>query len=187
MMTNSPEARSRRSIRLQYYDYALAGAYFITIVTQNRKCLFGDIVDGEFRSNNWGQIVQDEWEKSAQVRKEIELDAFVVMPNHVHGIVVISATAGRATGRSPLQSGPAKGSLGALVAGFKSVVTRNINELSGSPGTPVWQRNYFEHVIRNEDSLNRIRQYILDNPLRWEFDRENPTVLKPEPEYMWRQ
>jgi len=110
-----------------------------------------------------------------------------VMPNHVHGIVVIAAGAGRATGRSPLQSGPSRRSLGAFVGGFKAVVTKRINESRGLPGAPVWQRNYFEHVIRSEDSLNRIRQYILDNPLRWEFDRENPAVVKPELEYSWRQ
>ena len=186
-MTISSERRHRRSIRFQYYDYALSGAYFITIVTQNRKCLFGHIVAGEFRSNNRGQIVQDEWEKSAQIRKEIELDAFVVMPNHVHGIVVISATAGRATGRSPLQSGPSRRSLGAFVGGFKAVVTKRINTSRGFSGISVWQRNYFEHIIRNEDSLNSIRRYILDNPLRWEFDRENPSALKPETDYAWRQ
>jgi putative transposase len=186
-MTIRPEARRRRSIRLQDYDYALAGAYFITMVTQNRKCLFGEIVDGEIKLNDCGQTVQDEWEKSAQIREEIELDAFVVMPNHVHGIVVITARAGRATGRSPLQSGPDKRSLGAFVGGFKSVITKRINASHGLPGTPVWQRNYFEHVIRNEESLHRIRQYVLDNPTRWEFDRENLAALKPEPEYSWRQ
>jgi len=187
MMTIRPEARRRRSIRLDNFDYASAGAYFITIVTKGRKCLFGDIVDGELRLNDWGQIVQDEWEMSAQIREEIELDAFVVMPNHVHAIVAISDRRGRATGRSPLQSGPAKRSLGAFVGGFKSVVTRSINELRGSPGTPVWQRNYFEHIIRDENSLHRIREYILNNPARWEFDRENPAALKPESEYSWRQ
>lgn len=186
-MTISPEARHRRSIRLQDYDYTLAGAYFITLVTKERKCLFGDIADGEIRLNDCGQAVQDEWEKSAQIREEIELDAFVVMPNHVHAIIIITDGSGRATGRSPLQSGPAKRSLGAFVGGFKSVVTKRINESRGSPGTPVWQRNYFEHVIRDGDSLNRIRQYILDNPTRWEFDRENPAALKPEAEYTWRQ
>jgi len=177
----------RRSIRLQDYDYGLAGAYFITIVTKDRKCLFGEIADGEMRINDWGKIVQDEWEKSAQIRKEIELDAFVVMPNHVHGVVVITDRPGRATGRSPLQSGPARRSLGAFVGGFKSVVTKRINELRSSPGTPVWQRNYFEHVIRDEDSLHRIRQYIIDNPTAWEFDRENPAASKPEKDYAWLQ
>ncbi len=187
LMTIRLETRRRRSIRLQNYDYALAGAYFITIVTQDRKCLFGGIVDGEVRLNDCGQTVQDEWEKSAQIRKEIELAAFVVMPNHVHGIVVITDGMGRATGRSPLQSGPAKRSLGAFVGGFKAVVSKRINASRSLPGTLVWQRNYFEHVIRNEDSLHRIRQYILDNPMRWEFDRENPATLKPEAEYTWRQ
>ena len=136
-MTTNSEARHRRSIRLQDYDYALAGAYFITIVTKDRKCLFGDIADGEIRLNDCGQTVQDEWEKSAKIRKEIELDAFVVMPNHVHAIIIITDGSGRATGRSPLQSGPAKRSLGAFVGGFKSVVTKRINESRGSPGTPV--------------------------------------------------
>ena len=141
----------------------------------------------KMRLNDCGQTVQDEWQKSAQIRKEIELDAFVVMPNHVHAIVIISDGPGRATGRSPLQSGPTKRSLGAFISGFKSVVTKRINESRGSPGTPVWQRNYFEHVIRDEDALNRIRQYILDNPTHWEFDRENLAALKPEPQYTWRQ
>ena len=139
------------------------------------------------RINDWGKLVQGEWEKSAQIREEIELDGFIVMPNHIHAIIIITGGSGRATGRSPLQAGPAKRSLGAFVGGFKSVVTKRINETRGAPGTPVWQRNYFEHVIRDEDSLNRIRRYIDDNPARWEFDRENPAALKPESEYSWRQ
>jgi len=181
-----PRNRRRRSIRLQDYDYALAGAYFITIVAKDRQCLFGEIVDGQIQLNDWGQIVQDEWEKSAQIRKEIELDEFVIMPNHIHGIVVITGTAERATGRSPLQSGPTKRSLGAFIGGFKSAVTKRINDLRGAPSALVWQRNYFEHVIRDDDSLNRIRQYILQNPTQWEFDRENPAALKPEPTDTWR-
>jgi REP-associated tyrosine transposase len=148
--------------------------------------LFGDVVDGEIRLNQWGQAVRDEWDKSAQIRKEIELDAFVVMPNHVHGIIVITNAPERATGRSPLQSGPTRRSVGAFVGGFKSAVTKRLGALSGSPGTPVWQRNYFEHVIRNDESLNRIRQYIFDNPGRWEFDRENPLTTQPEFNDAWR-
>jgi len=179
-------SKNRRSIRLQDYDYTLAGAYFVTIVTQDRRCLFGEVVNGEFQANVFGQIVLNEWEKSGQIRKEIELDAFVVMPNHVHGIIVIAAGMGRATGRSPLQLGPAKRSVGAFVGGFKAAVTQRINGTRGMPGVSVWQRNYFEHVIRNEASLNRIRQYIADNPMRWEFDRENPGTLDPEAKYAWR-
>ena len=107
------------------------------------------------------------------------------MPNHIHGVIVISEAMGRATGRSPLQSGPSRRSLGAFVGGFKAVITKRFNALRGSPGTPVWQRNYFEQVIRSEDSLKRIRQYILDNPVRWEFDRENPGTLHPDAKYTW--
>ena len=106
MTTIMPELRSRRSIRLRGYDYALAGAYFVTIVTRDRQCLFGDIVDDQTRLNLWGKIAQDEWQKSAQIRKEIELDIFIVMPNHIHGIIVITDATGRATGRSPQQYGP---------------------------------------------------------------------------------
>jgi len=130
--------------------------------------------------------VQDECEKSTQIRKEIELDAFVVMPNHVHAIVVIADGTERATGRSPLQAGPAKRSLGAFVGGFKSAVTKGVNQIRQTPGVAVWQRNYFEHVIRNESALNRIREYILNNPAHWEFDRENPTAQRPEAMYAWR-
>lgn len=186
MTTISPKILRRRSIRLQNYDYAMAGAYYLTMMTKDRECLFGEAVRGEVNLNDNGRTVLDEWERSAQIRTVIELDAFVVMPNHIHGVIVISEGLGRATGRSPLQSGPSRRSLGAFFGGFKAVVTKRINALRGSPGTPVWQRNYFEHVIRSEDSLNRIRQYIADNPMRWEFDRENPGTLDPEAKYAWR-
>ena len=143
MTTIMPESRSRRSIRLRGYDYALAGAYFVTIVTRDRQCLFGEIVDGQTRLNLWGKIAQDEWQKSAQIRKEIELDTFIVMPNHIHGIIVITDAPGRATGRSPLQSGPTKRSLGAFVGGFKSAIAKHIGELRGLPRTPALAAQLF--------------------------------------------
>ncbi len=185
-MTINSDDRRRRSIRLQDYDYSLAGAYFITMATKDRQCLFGEVVEGQMRLKDWGRIVQEEWKNSAPIRHEIELDAFIVMPNHVHGVIAIAEGSGRATGRSPLQFGSTKRSVGAFVGGFKAAVTKRINALRGTPGTSVWQRNYFEHVIRNEDSLNRIRQYIADNPMRWEFDRENPGALDPEAKFAWR-
>ncbi len=185
-MTINPETRNRRSIRLRDYDYASAGAYFITIVTRERRCLFGEVSDGEMRLNHWGENVQNEWEQSARIRNEIGLDAFVVMPNHVHGIMVITNSSERATRRSPLHSGPTKRSLGVFVGGFKSAVTKSIRELQGELGTVIWQRNYFEHIIRNDESLERIRRYIQDNPARWEFDRENPLATAPEPENQWQ-
>ena len=128
------EKYHRRSIRIRGYDYWQGGMYFVTICTRDRESLFGEVVDGDVRLNKFGHIVREEWEISAVIRREIELDAFVVMPNHVHGIVIITVGNVGATGRSPLRSGPPKRSLGALVGGFKSAVTKRINDLRGTPG-----------------------------------------------------
>jgi putative transposase len=175
-----PEKHHRRSIRLKGYNYAHPGAYFITIVAYGRECIFGEIVNCGIELNFFGRIVTEEWERSRNIRQEIELDTFVVMPNHIHGLVMVANHNVGATSRSPLPRGPAKRSLSAFVAGFKSSASRRINAFRGTPGLPVWQRNYYEHVIRNEQSLSRIRQYIVDNPLRWQFDPENPAALSPE-------
>ena len=198
-MRYDPERHHRRSIRLKDYDYTRMGAYFVTLCTQGRVCLFGEIMAGEMRLNEYGEIVQKEWFRSAEIRREIVLfsDEFVVMPNHIHGIVRIvespnahvgatgptagatDATVG-ATGRSPLQ-GPAKRSLASFVAGFKSAVTKRINDRRGTPGATVWQRNYYEHIIRHAESLNRIRAYILDNPLQWHLDHERAPATDAPP------
>ncbi len=184
-MRFDPEKHHRRSIRLKGYDYSQPGAYFVTICAWNRECLFGDVVDGEMRLNDFGLIVYEEWFHSSEMRQEIALfpDEFIIMPNHIHGIIWIVETDADhvgAPGRAPLPS-PSRApfhrpprSLGSFVAGFKSITTKRINALRGTPGAPVWQRNYYEHIIRDEKSLNRIRQYIAANPLRWHLDRENP-------------
>jgi REP element-mobilizing transposase RayT len=176
--------RQRRSIRLRDHDYSRPGAYFVTICAAERACLFGVIADDAMYPNAWGEIAAEEWLRSGQIRREIGLDAFVVMPNHVHGIVFINEAAVGATGRSPLQpTGPPPRSLGALVAGYKSAVTVRVNRARGTPGAPVWQRNYYEHIIRDEAALERIRRYITENPARWPHDRDNPaaTILDPDP------
>ena len=164
----------RRSIRLPGYDYTAAGAYFITICTQGRECLFGQVVDGEMRLNAPGEIVRAEWEKSAALRAEIELGPYAVMPNHFHAIVVI-ADDGRGTARrvpTVEQFGkPVAGSVPTIVRAFKSAVTRQINLVRQTPGAAVWQRNYYEHIIRNESSYENIAAYILNNPRQWEVDR----------------
>ena len=165
----------RKSSRLKGYDYAQPGAYFVTLCTQDRTCLFGDVCAGKMRLNAFGKIVADEWVKTAEIRDEIDLDEWVVMPNHFHGILVI----GRgdrpvAPTKSVAAIGPQSRSVAAAIAGFKSAATKRINTLRGTPGMPVWQRNYHEHIIRNEDSLDRLRQYILDNPAQWTMDLENP-------------
>ena len=173
-MSYDSDKHQRRSIRLKDYDYSQAGAYFITICTHNKECIFGKVVNGEMVLNKCGKVVQEELDRSAKIRREIELDTFVVMPNHIHGIVVIVESNVGATGRSPLPKEPTPKSVGAMMAGFKSAVTRQINELRDTPYAPVWQRNYYEHVIRNEKDLNEIREYIVNNPLKWDLDNENP-------------
>ncbi len=168
----------RRSTRLKDYDYSQAGGYFITICTCNNIFLFGRIVQGKMNLSELGRIVEEEWFISAEIRPEIQQDAFVIMPNHIHGIAVITdincdgAMKERAHGRAPLRRVPR--SLGSFVAGFKGATTRRINVLRKTPGASVWQRNYYEHVIRNEKDLNEIREYIQNNPLQWALDEENP-------------
>jgi REP-associated tyrosine transposase len=325
-MKYDPKHHHRRSIRLREYDYSSPGGYFITVCAHNKQCLFGGIVDGHMHRSQYGEIVQEEWLRSATIRKEIQLDAWVVMPNHVHGIVIITSPVGahgdvphdqaprgdtsasivtraarahghalhdqaprgdtsastvtspvgahgdvphdqaprgntsvsivtspvgahgdvphdqaprgdtsasivtspvgahgdaphdqaprgdtsasivtspvgargdvphdqaprgdtsasivtraaRAHGHAPLHNAPPQRrprSLGTFVSGFKGTVKIRVNQLRGTPGAPVWQHNYYEHVVRNEDELNQIREYILNNPLRWALDRENP-------------
>lgn len=166
----------RRSLRLRGYDYAQGGAYFITACTRHRACAFGDVVDGQMHSNDAGAVVQVTWNALPRHFPFVELDAFVVMPNHAHGILWIAGNDAGATHASPRQPlpGPRRGSVGAIVGSFKSAASKGINALRGTPGASTWQRNYHEYVVRDEESLNRIRRYIADNPAQWATDRENP-------------
>jgi REP element-mobilizing transposase RayT len=177
-MKYDPQKHHRRSIRLKGYDYSQDGAYFVTICTHNREFSLCDIVDGEATLSEDGKIVNYEWMRSSEIRKEIELDAFIIMPNHIHGIIFIHDNKDKnvgANGRSPLRS------LGSFVSGFKSITTKRINELHNTPQKPFWQRNYYEHIIRNDRSLNAIRRYIQNNPLIWQYDMENPDVVRIPP------
>jgi REP element-mobilizing transposase RayT len=196
----------RQSIRLKDYDYRQAGAYFVTIVAQDRKCLFGDVADGKMRLNAAGQMIQAVWDELSTNYAGVETDHFVVMPNHLHGVCILVGAGPRAcpeSGGQPQGVAPTKTqsayagvarllSLPDVLHRFKTLTTqryaRGVKEVGWVRfNRRLWQRNYFEHVIRNENSLNRIRQYVLDNPMRWEFDRENPATLKPEAKYTWRQ
>ncbi len=161
----------------------------MTIVTRNRECLFGEIADGEMRLNELGRALEDEWLKTAGIRQNIQLDYFVVMPNHFHGILFIMDSVGASRRLAPTTAqprAPAPNSLGAIMAQFKSAVTKCINEIRGTQGAPVWQRNYGacpermrrEHVIRNEKDLERIREYIVNNLANWQLDQENPKTLE---------
>lgn len=167
-----PQPHRRRSIRLQHHDYG-EGVYFVTICAAGYECLFGEIVDFEMQRSPAGSIVAEEWLRTPSIRPEVELDAFVVMPNHFHGVVLLLESDGGA-GRHDAGLTRRPRSLGSLAAGFKSAVTKRINELRGTPRKTVWQRSYHEHIIRDEDDLVRIRKYVEDNPARWAEDRYNP-------------
>jgi|JTFO01.1.fsa_nt_gb REP element-mobilizing transposase RayT len=171
-MKYDPKIHHRRSIRLKGYDYTREGAYFITVCAYKRECLFGRIVDHVMGMNDVGHIVGDEWVKTVLIREEIELGDWVVMPNHFHGIIFIVGSRGTAR-RAPTGERlrePVRGSIPTIVRAFKSAVTKRVNELRGIPGAKLWQRNYWEHIIRDESDLNRIREYIQTNPARWEKD-----------------
>ena len=169
---------------MKEYDYSQPGAYFITICVHKGMCLFGQIHDGEVRLNDMGQVVRLEWLRTEIVRPNVLLDEFVIMPNHLHGIIFFEEDAAdaRATHRvAPTKPcGPMAGTLGAIIAQLKSASAKQINDSRNTRGKQIWQRNYYEHVIRNEDELQRVRQYIIDNPIKWELDRENPAVRKVE-------
>jgi len=266
-MPYDPTRHHRRSIRLKGYDYSQAGAYFVTICTQDRACLFGKVVNGEMRLNDAGRMVLAEWNMLPERFPHVVLDAFVVMPNHVHGIVVITNPApddtattaptivgaglvsapndgpmsapndgpmsapndgpmgaapndgpmgapndgpmGAAPNDGPMGAAPNDGPMGApndgattrtttrtttrvaptvgdIVGAFKSRVTVEYIRGVKTSGWPpfrgrLWQRNYYEHIIRHERALNAIRQYIIENPRRWQMDRENEAHTAPDP------
>jgi putative transposase len=182
-MKYDPEIHHRRSIRLKGYDYSQNGAYFITLCVQDRNPIFGRIVNGEMQLNEFGAIARDEWQKTADMRKNIEMDEFIVMPNHFHGIIVIddgingTGTLQRApTAPTREQFGkPTSNTIPTIIRGFKAAVTKQINTIQINAGVynmpeRIWQKNYYEHVIRNETSLNKIREYIMSNPLNWKED-----------------
>lgn len=238
-MTYDPTRHHRRSIRLKGYDYSQPGAYFITIVTQDRACLFGEVVDGEMQLNLAGRMVQRVWEEMPVFYPGVETDAFVVMPNHIHGIVVLveagpcacpdrlarpamgqpqgvvptmtEPDSGQPQGVAPTPTNPdptatpiADGpqgiapttgrsredeptlSLPDVVHRLKTMTTRlyadGVRQSGWLPFRGrLWQRNYYEHIIRDDDELNFVRQYILDNPARWDVDRENPAAVTLKP------
>ncbi|HBG18275.1 MAG TPA: hypothetical protein DDY32_03095 [Desulfobulbaceae bacterium] len=163
-MNDNPEIPRRRSLRLQDYDYSQAGAYFVTICTQDARCLFGKIADGEMLLNEAGRVVEMCWKEIPKHFPQVQLDEFVIMPNHVHGILFIGDTLiERAKNFSPLPdpkffrrpAGTSK-TLGSVVRGFKIGVTRWLRQ--NTTIHDVWQRNYWEHIIRHDSELTGIRE-----------------------------
>ncbi len=205
-----PQKHHRRSIRLHGYDYSQAGAYFVTIVAWQRECLFGEIVDGEMMLNGYGEIIQKWWNEIPVLFPNVEIGAFIIMPNHVHGILIITDDRRGAVpapsnepnlnsmekswkhgkiiqqdvpsqlGRETLPLHHHRRTLGQIVAYFKYQSTKEMNALDGSGViTKFWQRNYYEHIIRNEREMDNIWRYIEANPSAWEDDEENPRRVQP--------
>ena len=182
--------RARKSPRLQGYDYSQEGAYFVTICTHRRAHLFGEIVDGEMRLSAMGSMAESCWVEIPAHFPHVELDAYVIMPNHVHGILAImdAPTSPQSPDPvrrdeaclvldkpenltlSPRPKGVKPGSLGAVVGSYKSAVTRRIHRQMDDPVVKIWQGRYHDHIIRDEISLNKLREYILYNPAGWEDD-----------------
>ena len=160
----------RRSLRLEGYDYSQAGAYFVTTCAQGRECLFGEVDSAAMRLNAAGEVVERTWTDLGARFPTIGLDAFAVMPNHFHAIVVLAGVTPK---------------LGDVVGAFKSLSAIAINRLLLRSGRSLWQRNYYEHIIRTEAALNRIREYITTNPLRWQLDRENPVHTGDDEFDLW--
>ncbi len=165
-MSFNSKIHRRRSIRLPGYDYTSAGVYFITICASGKECLFGVVENGQMRLNDAGRIAAQCWHDIPLHFPHAELDEWVVMPNHVHGIVMIDDGKVGAKNFSPLH-GTSK-TISSIVRGFKIGVTKWMRQNKSIH--QVWQRNFYEHIIRNETELHGIREYIQNNPAKWELD-----------------
>ncbi len=190
---------NRQTLRLPDYDYSLPGAYFITICTQGKACVFGTVVDDSVHLNNLGRMVDATWTELPTHCHGLHLDQFVLMPNHLHAVVFLSGSIDQnhpsIDGRT-LRSAPTV-ALPGIIRRFKTVTTsrvrRDVHTFGWHPFPGrLWQRNYYEHVIRNDDSLHRIREYIANNPTSWALDPENPsstprasTLVSPQHTEPW--
>jgi len=179
----------RKLTRLKQYNYSQPGYYYVTICTYNRNLLFGKISNTykesvgsqhavtdtipdkipKIKINQYGKIVCEEWKNTQCLRNNVELDQFMIMPNHIHGIIILNDTGAARCAPTGLVSG----SLSAIIHSFKSAVTKRINKLRQTTTPPIWQRNYYDHIIRNDKSLHKIRKYIVNNPATWDNDEHN--------------
>ena len=189
-MAFDPDQHNRHSIRLYGYDYTVPGYYYVTICTKNRISHLGTVIDDVVILSTWGRIAYENWRKIPEHFSSVGLDYFVIMPNHIHGVIILrDADATKRQPNPPEKNTPinvqnvgaqhaaplipkiAPGSIGAIVRSYKSSVTREVNRLRNTPGMRFWQRNYYEHIIRNENELAHLREYIRLNPAKWLEDR----------------
>ena len=186
-MKYNPHIHHRRSIRLKGYDYSQPGYYFVTICTEKGKCILGEVEKDVVRLSALGEIVESCWNEIPKHFSNVRLDAYIIMPNHVHGILEIKPNVNSVGAEhvQPLQNSKDKipkyqhvipGSLGSIVRQFKAAVTREWRKNPACAKAEIWQRNYYEHIIRSDISHFFIAQYIEINPLIWAFDRDNPTT-----------
>jgi REP element-mobilizing transposase RayT len=187
-MSSSSKLPHRGSTRLTGFDYSQPGAYFVTICCKDRQCLLGSISGGKVELTAIGQIAREVWNSLPDRFPPLVLDAFVIMPNHVHGVLGIRAVPGIVgAGLTPpavaaplsIPEAP-KPSLPAIIGAFKSISTINVNRQLKTKGKQLWQRSYYEHIVRKGEDLRKIQQYILENPLMWSLDPENPTTNRAQ-------
>jgi putative transposase len=167
-MNIDKNSHRRKLVRLRHYDYSQSGAYFITMCVQNRARLFGDIVDGEMQLNDAGRMIQSLWNELPAFYSGSEIDEFVIMPNHFHAIIILNECAG-AIHESPLRMTVTERrnmAIPKMIGRFKMTSSKQLNQFRKTPGATVWQRNYWERVIRNDIELKAFREYIANNPLR---------------------
>ncbi|MGK7877679.1 MAG: transposase [Xenococcaceae cyanobacterium] len=194
-MSHFSEKSYRRSLRLPNYDYSQSGAYFITICIHNRECLLGTIDNSTMILNQFGEIVNNIWKSLENKYPRITLDEFVIMPNHIHGILVIENSGEAITDPNlvgaihelPLHKKRRKMLLPKAIGYFKMNAAKRINQIRNIQGQPVWQKNYYEHIIRNEFALEKIREYIVNNPRKWNEDIENLNVEPSKEEIQFWQ
>lgn len=207
-MTFDRGKHHRRSIRLSNYDYSQSGTYFVTVCSQNRDCLFGEIVAAAMLMNPAGQMLEKWWSELPHKFQSIQIDEHAVMPNHFHGIIIVTNQTSRAdpvrslvTGHprwdvptpdmvirrgDPAWSPTARPTLGDAIHWFKTMTTNEYIRKTMECGWPpfadrLWQRNYYEHVVRDEQDLERIRAYIRNNAFRWQDDEDNPARVLRSP------
>jgi putative transposase len=180
-LTQMPPRRKR--LRLPTRDYSQAGSYFMTICTHEKKCVLGSVGSARVQLSRIGEIVRATWNALPERFPRVVLDELVIMPNHLHAILTLVAAGFAHSGSVNMNKMPAARptahfSLSDVIGAFKSLSTIHVNRLMNSKGSPLWQRSYFEHVIRNGEDLKNTQRYILENPLRWSLDEENPDWLR---------
>jgi putative transposase len=166
-MDHSGDRTRRRTIRLKGWDYASSGAYFVTICAKDRRCLFGVVVNEMMHLGPAGSVVENAWISLADRYSHASLDEYIIMPNHMHGIIVLQSVRRGGSRTAPTST---RKPLGRLIGAFKTISTKEINRLCGTTGRTIWQRGYYDHIIRNEEDLDNIRRYIQNNPLNWALD-----------------